>query len=47
MNWVLIIITWSYNAVAYVPFDTQATCEAARIKLEAHRSTKYVECFKK
>lgn len=44
MNWVLILITWS-NAVAFVPFDTQATCEAAKEKLPA--AAKYAECFKK
>ena len=46
MNWVLILITIENFALS-VPFDTQATCEAAKVKMYAYRSVKIADCFKK
>jgi len=46
MSWVLVLITMS-SAVTYVPFDTQANCEAAKAKMGAYVSVKIVECFRK
>jgi len=31
----------------YVPFDTQATCEAAKDTIYEFRAIKYAGCFKK